>query len=61
MSKPRSVGRPSLGKRGLSVVLSIKISAQLRAEWERAAKRKNMTLPEFIRAAVGRAVERGLG
>lgn len=53
MPRKRRAGRPSLGREGRTQVLSIKISANERRAWERAAGA--VSLSEWIRDRIARA------
>lgn len=48
--EPRGVGRPARGKEPAST-LSLRLNAKERADYEAAAKKTDMSLAEWIRAA----------
>lgn len=52
-------GRPSLGDAGLSRVISIKVSEEIRERWIRAAESKGMSLGKWLRDAADRAINVG--
>lgn len=48
-TRKRRPGRPPLGDKGRSNVLSLKVSTEERGAWERAASARDVTLSEWIR------------
>lgn len=53
------VGRPSLGTKGRSNVLTLKVSTEERSRWQDAADRQGITLGAWLREAAELAWARG--
>ena len=59
MPKRKGPGRPSLGARGRSNVLSVKVSTEERGRWQAAADKQELTLGAWLREAAELAYVRG--
>lgn len=55
----RKVGRPSLGTKGRTNTLTLKVSTEERARWQSAAKKQRLTLGAWLREAAELAWARG--
>jgi predicted HicB family RNase H-like nuclease len=52
-------GRPSLGDKGKSSSVTIRLSAETREQWAAAAARAGVSVGEWLRAAAEAEIDRG--